>query len=311
MTTHLPLVTQSQLRTFRRCQREHHLAYDLALRPASSEEAAPLRFGTAVHAGLAALWQGQGLASALDCVRIADPFEQAQASAMLCGYATHWGLSDGLFNGVEVLAVEREFRAPLVNPGTGYASQTFALGGKIDALAKLDGRVLLVEHKTTSEDITPGSAYWQRLRIDTQIPLYLQGVRALGFEPEGVLYDVLLKPRLRPKKGEQPPEFFDRLCAEIGDQPGKYFAQVEIAVLEEDVRAAMADAWQTARAMREGQLAQRYPRNSDACVRWNRPCAYFDVCTGQTPISSPRFVRLPTPHPELSDAPPPPPASAA
>ena len=66
----LPLVTQSQLRTFRRCQREHHLAYDLAIRPASSE-AAPLRFGSAVHEGLAALWQGLGLASALDAVRCA------------------------------------------------------------------------------------------------------------------------------------------------------------------------------------------------------------------------------------------------
>lgn len=299
----LPLVTQSQLRTFRRCQREHHLAYDMAIRPASSE-AAPLRFGSAVHEGLAALWQGQGLDSALDLVRIDDPFEQAQASAMLCGYATHWGLFGGASNGVEVLAVEREFRAPLVNPATGYASQTFQLGGKVDAIARIDGRVLLVEHKTTSEDITPGSPYWQRLRIDTQIPLYLQGCRALGFEPVGVLYDVLLKPRLRPKKGEDAPAFFDRLCAEIGDNPGKYFAQREIAVLEDDVAAAMADAWQTARALREGQLAQRYPRNSDACVRWNRPCVYFDACTGQTSLDSSRFVRLTTPHPELSDAPP-------
>ena len=295
---HLPIVTQSELRTYRRCPREWRLAYGLGLRSVGAD-AAPLRFGSAVHEGLAALWQGQDIGQALDALTGMDEIERAQAAAMLCAYADHWRLPVG-----QVLAVEKEFRAPLVNPATGCASQTYQLGGKIDALTLLDGRVLLVEHKTTSEDITPGSPYWQRLRIDTQIPLYLEGVRALGHEPQGVLYDVLAKPKLRLKKGETAEGFFRRLIDEIGANPAKYFAQVELPVLKKDEDDAMADAWATARAIRDGNLARRWPRNSDACVRWNRPCSYFSACTGQTSLSDPtRFRTIPNPHPELSDAP--------
>lgn len=294
---HLPIVTQSELRTYRRCPREWRLSYGLGLRPAGAD-AAPLRFGSAVHEGLAALWQGKDIGEALDCLAGMDEIEHAQAAAMLCAYADHWRLPVG-----QVLAVEKEFRAPLVNPASGCASQTYQLGGKIDALTLLDGRVLLVEHKTTSEDITPGSPYWQRLRIDTQIPLYLQGVRALGHEPQGVLYDVLAKPKLRLKKGETAEGFFRRLIDEIGENPAKYFAQVELPVLKKDEDDAMADAWATARAIREGDLANRWPRNSDACVRWSRPCSYFSACVGQTSLNDPsKFRKVGNVHQELSHA---------
>lgn len=50
---------------------------------------------------------------------------------------------------------------------------------------------LVVEHKTTSADITPGSPYWRRLALDAQVSLYLGGAGSL-------LYDVIKKPSLRP-----------------------------------------------------------------------------------------------------------------
>jgi hypothetical protein len=40
--------------------------------------------------------------------------------------------------------------------------------------------VLVVEHKTSSEDVTPGSFYWSRLRMDGQVSVYFDGARALG-----------------------------------------------------------------------------------------------------------------------------------
>lgn len=287
----LPLLTQSELRTYRRCAREHQIAYRQGLRPAGAD-AAPLRFGSAVHEGLARWWQGQDIGECLDVLDGMEPYERAQAAAMLTGYAAYWQKPAG-----HVLAVEREFRCPLVNPATGHASQTFQLGGKVDAVTCLDGRVLLVEHKTSSEDITPGSPYWQRLRIDTQVPIYLQGVRSMGWEPAGCLYDVLGKPKLRPKKGESADAFYERLCDEIAGNPARYFQQLEIAVLARDEADAMADAWATARAIRESELANRWPRNSDACVRWSRPCSYFGLCTGQS--STDRFIKT-IPHPELN-----------
>jgi hypothetical protein len=97
---------------------------------------------------------------------------------MLRGYDARW-LEDTVL--YDVLAVEEEFSTPLVNPETGSASRTWTLGGKVDAIVreKATGRVLLVEHKTTSEAIGPGSEYWRRLRIDAQVSIYFDGAAAI------------------------------------------------------------------------------------------------------------------------------------
>ena len=58
--------------------------------------------------------------------------------------------------------------------------------------------VVVVEHKTTSEEIALGSPYWKRLELDAQVTKYLGGARALGYDPQHVLYDVIRKPRIRP-----------------------------------------------------------------------------------------------------------------
>ncbi len=60
-------------------------------------------------------------------------------------------------------------------------------------------RVLNIEHKSTALEIGVGSPYWKRLIIDSQISTYQTGVRSLGFEPMGTLYDVVRKVRLLPQ----------------------------------------------------------------------------------------------------------------
>src|SRR3990167_5857191 len=137
---------------------------------------------------------------ALDTMTALDSFELGRARALLCGYDARW-----LDEAIETLAVEREFTVPLINPPTGAPSRTFVLSGKIDAIARFaDGRTVIVEHKTSSEDISPGSEYWRRLTLDTQISAYYLGARSLGFEVDGCLYDVLGKPALRPLKATPP-----------------------------------------------------------------------------------------------------------
>lgn len=60
-------------------------------------------------------------------------------------------------------------------------------------------RVLNIEHKSTALEIGAGSPYWKRLVIDSQISTYQTGVRSLGFDPAGTLYDVVRKVRLIPQ----------------------------------------------------------------------------------------------------------------
>lgn len=124
----------------------------------------------------------------------ADPFELARAEELMRGYSARW-----FDEPLTVLAVEVEFDADLVNPETDAPSRTFRLGGKLDVIVRdAAGRVLNVEHKTSSEDITQGSFYWKRLRLNGQVSTYMVGARSLGHEPAETLYDVLGKPGQRP-----------------------------------------------------------------------------------------------------------------
>lgn len=59
----------------------------------------------------------------------------------------------------------------------------------------------VIEHKTSSADIRPGSPYWKRLILDSQISNYLDAAKALGVNDlRGVIYDVVKKPAKFPLK---------------------------------------------------------------------------------------------------------------
>lgn len=127
---HLPLVTTSSMRAFRRCSREYEISYVLGY--TSVEQADALRFGTLFHKGLEVWWKTVDLGKAFDAMaNAADDYEFAKAQELMRGYHFMW--KDEPF---EVLAVEAQFSAPLINPATGAASKTYELGGKIDAVAR-------------------------------------------------------------------------------------------------------------------------------------------------------------------------------
>ncbi|MGH8523792.1 MAG: PD-(D/E)XK nuclease family protein [Gammaproteobacteria bacterium] len=300
-------LTASRMRAARACQRLHHLQYALGYRSVAEPDA--LKFGTLVHKGLEAWWlanDGQRLVAAqsamLDCE--ADPFHVAKAQVMLTAYDLRWSAEP-----YDILAVEAAFQCELRNPATGRPSQTFDLAGKIDAIVRdrRDGRVLIVEHKTSSENITPGSEYWRRLRMDGQVSVYFEGARSLGFDVAGCLYDVLSKPGQKPlqvnskrKTPETPEEYRLRVAEAVAKEPNEYFQRSEVSRLESEMEEAMFDIWQTAQQIRESELANRAPRNPDSCVKWNRTCPYFDVCTGAASLDDTTLFKRTEIHPELS-----------
>jgi len=179
------LITASSVKCFRFCPRKYKYAYVAGLRP--RREAAALVFGTLWHSGMEAWWQGLGWTPGP-----ADPFDLAKAKALLAGYGARWPQDSH-----EVLAIERSFEAPL-RDSAGRPVRGWRIAGKVDGLLRQDGRVWLLEHKTTSEDITPGGDYWARLTVDTQISLYFDGAAALGHQVDGCLYDVVKKSGLKP-----------------------------------------------------------------------------------------------------------------
>jgi hypothetical protein len=308
----LPLITASRAKSARACMRLDHYKYDLRLRPIG-DDAEALTIGLVTHAGLEPWWKSDAnrLDAAIDAVRKqeADEYIKARVEAMLVGYDARW-LPE--MDRYEVLGVEREFRTPLINPDTGAPSRTFEMAGKIDAIVRerSTGRVLIVEHKTSGEDITAGSVYWRKLRMDSQVSIYFAGAKALGYDVAGCIYDVLGKPKQRPLQAntrratpETPEEFRTRLIDAIAAAPDAYFVRGEAARTEADLREADADRWALAIALRDAQRTQVFPRNPDACSNYGRLCGFFPICSGDgSADDTTAFERVENPHPELEHA---------
>lgn len=208
----LQLMTSSRARVARACRRRHYLQYALGYRPAETAE--QLRFGTLLHLGLEAWWKAVRasddvggaprefwLAAAQKALteQPVDDIELAKLQVLLTGYHLRWADEAQHY---EVLGVETKFEGPLVNPVTKAESRTWKLAGKLDVLVRdrRDGLVRVVEHKSSSEDVSPGSDYWRRLKMDGQVSVYFEGGRLLGHEVYAVLYDVVGKLQHKPSQ---------------------------------------------------------------------------------------------------------------
>lgn len=319
------LLTNSRLRTYRECPRKHRLMYEDLWRPVREDDT--LAYGTLGHLGLEAWWRSESdhLDAALAAVagRARDPYQQVSIEEVLRGYDARWAADRALH---EVLHVEREFIAPLINPDTWAESRTWALGGKVDVIVRERagaGRVLVVEHKFTGENIADAaSPYWAKLAMDGQVSHYYIGAESLGAQVEGCIYDVVSKPGQRPLKAtpiesrkytkdgrlyaaqrendETPDEYRARIKAAIDADLQGFFPRKDVPRLESDLRDYLGDAWAYASQIREARNAGRAPRNPEACHRYST-CPFWDVCAnGVKPEDHPdTYQRVESAHPEL------------
>jgi hypothetical protein len=190
----------------RTCLRQHYYRYELGVR--SKRDATALRIGSAVHLGLELRSRGVPASDAiLEVVRSYDTcppwceqhdweVERETVANLLAGYFWRYQADP-----LEYAEVEKAWSMRLVNPRTGRASRTYELAGKRDGLVRQpDGRLFVLERKTTGDDIGPDSDYWLRLRCDPQISLYILSARHDGHDVSGVIYDVVRKPSIRPRQ---------------------------------------------------------------------------------------------------------------
>lgn len=202
------LYTNSRLRMLRQCLRLHMYRYELGIRTPTTPEA---MFGTVGHSALeayyrawvardveAALWEraridlpdqeppvDPRLPAALAVVSSSSlsPWDQLKLRLLVIAYHERWGAEDW-----EILAVEVEFR---------YQLGEHLIGGKIDAIIRhrSDSRVYVLEHKFTGSETSLGGTYWERLTLDSQVSIYIDGATMLGYDVAGCIYDVIKRPQ--------------------------------------------------------------------------------------------------------------------
>lgn len=197
-------LSNSRLKDFMRCQRFHRISW--IDRRVPRIKSAPLEFGTAFGNALEVWEQGRlepsAIKEAIEMWRISavhsesvlTPYDVAAGTVLLNGY--HAAYAD---DGLTTIGTEVEWMAPLVNPYTGGRSRTFFLLGHFDAVVRdMEGRLIIKERKTTSEDILLGSLYWDMLRSNPQAGMYFDsGAKTLDEPVSSVLFDVVRKPTIK------------------------------------------------------------------------------------------------------------------
>ena len=296
-------LTNSARNKFAACHRAYQLFYVQGKRPVIPSDA--LGFGTAMHALLEGVWGGSssranGEGDGGPSFNTGDPYRDMTLKALYEGYLDRWERDDD--ERFEKVAAEVYFEAPLMNPETGGISKTWVLAGKID----------IIEHKTTSQDIGPGSDYWRRLAIDGQVSGYYVGAQANGYEVENCLYDVIRKPTIKPYKAtpedkrkynkdgslsktcrefdETPEEWYHRLELDILQRPDYYYARVEVARSADDLTDYLFDMWAVGREIADAQRLGRFSRNPQNCQSYGK-CEFFDVCSGCADIDDVTLFR--------------------
>jgi len=285
------IVTNSSLSTFRACPRLYQLKYVDGYRPVENGE--DLELGTAMHYALESWWTDGDYDWA--AARLAEKLTGLQlgkALTLMAGYHHRW-LEDRALYEVIGLEVPFSFRMP--------GMHGVRAAGKIDGIVRRlsDDTIWIVEHKTTSSELAPGSTYWQRLGMDSQISMYFDGAKSLGHDIAGCLYDVIGKPKLRGRQNETPEQLGARVAEEIIAAPERYYQRSEIVRFEQELDESRADVIQTTRLLRSGHK----PRNVDSCLKYGnaKPCVFIEVCSGTASLDdSSRFRHTDNVHPELT-----------
>lgn len=208
------MISQSatSISDYKLCPWLFYLRHVLRLRPVEEPEAA--RQGTNWHKCLEILTDPDGGREAMidhlnaayaNCppsVELTD-WEIERTILLYSALGWLWYYSD---DQVETIAREIHFKRQINN--------LYSRRGKMDRIVRRIKRLLLGEYKSTSKPIDSGSIYWDHLKLDSQLTLYLiearhaqltgqleqYGISATDPLISGVLYDVWRRPTIRPKK---------------------------------------------------------------------------------------------------------------
>jgi hypothetical protein len=297
-------LTNSQRKSFFSCPRRWQFENIIRRRPVEEKES--LVFGTAFHRFLEDWWRVPNSNTVTETGVLADPYQNAKLSAMIKAYAEYWSKYQGIYRCVNT---EVEFDVPI---HAVIGNSRWRLRGKIDAtviVADVNNdshrELWLVEHKTSSEDISLGSKYWQRLEIDGQIEGYMLGyMKWSGVMPSGIIYDVAKKPRHKPllqgtAHPEPPEEYFERCYAAIMKTPHEYFIRQSIYKTADKLAEYERNLYHCVKLIDYCVRNDFFPANADGCVGFGT-CPYFAVCAGQADIADNTKFQDVNPNPELS-----------
>jgi hypothetical protein len=272
------------------------------------------------------------LALALEAIdrNATDDLSRAKCRGLVRGYHARWQTA-----GYVPIAVEQMLTADLRNPETDRTSRTFITAGKLDVQVTLDGKTLLMDHKTSSMDIAdPDSPYWRQLAIEGQVSHYMLLGWQNGIKFDGAIWDVVRKPSILPKKltkaertaiaatgtyfgsdvsiesrnsvqteERETPELYEHRLAHdcTTERPNWYFQRRQVPRMDHELLEYAEELWLHGQELIHTRATGRHVRNSGACMLYGSACKFLGICSGYDQPDSDKWQRKPNVHSELPE----------
>lgn len=135
-----------------------------------------------------------------------DPFVLVKAKAIVRNY---FKAHASAFENLIPVSSGEFYELEVINPDSGRKRKAAYLhSGKIDGIfagqfQDRNGRFIF-EQKITDQDISAGSMFWNRIRLNTQLDEYaLAYWQKNGVQVDGIIFDAIRQPSIRPKQVTQ------------------------------------------------------------------------------------------------------------
>ena len=217
-------LSYSSISTFQACPQRYKYAYvDRLVKQDEGQAELARNWGSAVHAGLARLYKGEGMSAAREafcqeCPSEVGPDETVRTREngliLLEQYVQRYGQDEQW----KVLEVEVKERFEL--NGVEFTVQL-----DLVAESKQGAGIFLWDHKTTQKAFSP--TYWAKYEMDEQVSAYTYWVRKKYGECGGALINGMqVGSRKRMYKGE-PPGFYAKFERQVFNRSAQQLAQWE------------------------------------------------------------------------------------
>lgn len=327
MSAQLMTSTYSMWSLFRNCRKAVDWRYLQQLVPLERDR--NLHFGSLIHECLQEWHQRRDMEEVLALVGTLCParlYDEGQrrdwhnATALMKAYAARYAGEE-----FKVVALEKTFQGPIVNPATGAASRSFVLAGKVDGIVRIGDDYFLLEHKTAAQ---LDADYLERLWTDFQITIYAYYVeQAMGITITGILYNILVKAKFQQSKGETEEEYQARRAELLAkSKTGKTTAKRKLPETDEEFQERLAEKytdpamlhremlylsrdrfdilrselWELTQAFLDARRRGVFYQNTGFCFNFHRPCPYFALCRSNgNPNVVENFYQRVAPNEEL------------
>ena len=267
---------------------------------------------------------------------MSDPSEindliACKVRALMAGYVARYKSTEADYQPV---AVERTIIADLMNPATQARSRTFRVAGKLDLTQLYHEKQVVVDHKTTSDEIAdPAGTYWRQLVVESQPSHYMLLLWLVGEKTDYATWDVMRKPSISPRQFKSKAEKAlivanrqycshavsdetlaylqtnDRENLELYEyrlmddctkvRPEWYFQRRTIPRLDSELLEYASDLWDAGQLIIEARRMNRFPKHPGACMSYGRACPFLGICSNYDRPDSDKWTVKSQVHSEL------------